>query len=141
MVADTVAIQVPQPLYRRLERLAELTQRPLESLIVQTLSSTIPLLPDDLPPATRDSLLALEHLSDDELWRVARMVFPEEQYAQFDALRERRRAGSITEPEQVTLDHLFQESDLLILRKAYAAVLLKWREHRLPTLAELETQA
>ena len=29
---------------------------------------------------------------------------------------------------------------LLSLRKAYAAVLLKWRGHRLPALTELTTQ-
>jgi hypothetical protein len=30
------------------------------------------------------------------------------------------------------------EADLLVLRKAYAGVLLKWRGHKVPTLAELE---
>ena len=67
MTTDTVAIQVPQPLYHRLERMAALTQRSLESLVVQALSSSIPLLPDDLPPAMRDTLVALERLSDEEL--------------------------------------------------------------------------
>ena len=41
---------------------------------------------------------------------------------------------------QRTIDRLAQEADLLALRKAYAAVLLKWRGHRLPSLAELEAQ-
>jgi hypothetical protein len=35
---------------------------------------------------------------------------------------------------------LRQKADQLMLRKAYAYVLLKWRGHRLPTLAELEAQ-
>ena len=140
MTTDTVAIQVPQSLYHRLERMADLTQRPLESLVVQALSSSIPLLPDDLPPAMRDALVALERLSDDELQQEAGATFPAEQYEQYAALREKRRARTITAPEQATLAHLAQEADLLTLRKAYAAVLLKWRGHRLPTLAELEAQ-
>ena len=140
MTTDTVAIQVPQSLYHRLERIADLTQRPLESLVVQALSSSIPLLPDDLPPAMRDALVALERLSDDELQQVANATFPAEQAEHYAALREKRRASTITAPEQATLDHLAQAADLLTLRKAYAAVLLKWRGHRLPTLAELEAQ-
>ena len=55
MTTDTVAIRFPQPLYRRLDRLAPLTQRRLESLIVQPLSPTPPPLPDDLPAAQRDA--------------------------------------------------------------------------------------
>ena len=140
MITETIPIQVPEALYRRLERLAALTHRPVESLVVQTLSSSIPPLPDDLPAPTRDALTALEGLSDDELWQVVRSTFPETQYEQFAELRERRRAGTITPDEQATLDGLTQTADLLTLRKAYAAVLLKWRGHRLPTLAELESQ-
>lgn len=138
MTTETIAIQVPEPLYRRLERLAALSGRPLESLITQTLSASIPPLPDDLPAPTRDALTALEALSDDDLWQIARSTVPEVQYEQFVELREKQRVGMITPDEQATLDHLVQESDLLVLRKAYAAVLLKWRGHRLPTLADLE---
>lgn len=100
MSDSTVAVQVPEAIYRRLERLAALTSRPLESLVAQALSSGMPPLPDDL--------------------------------------RERRRAGIITEPEQHALTSMAHEADLLMLRKAYAGVLLKWRGQKVPTLAELE---
>lgn len=66
MTAETVTIQVPQPLYARLERLARLTRRPVESLIAQPLSTSLPLLPDDLSAEQRGALLALESLPDDE---------------------------------------------------------------------------
>ncbi len=62
MTAETIAIQVPQPIYDRLERFAKLTSRPVESLVLQALSTSLPLLPDDLRPAQRDALLALEEL-------------------------------------------------------------------------------
>src|SRR5438093_13526507 len=103
MTTETVAVQVPEALYRQLERLAALTHRPVESLVVQTLSSSIPPLPDDLPAPTRDALTALESLGDDELWQVVRSTFPEPQYDQFVELREKRRAGTITPAEQATL--------------------------------------
>jgi len=140
MTTETMTIQVPEPLYRRLERLAALTHRPLESLIVQTLSSNIPPLPDDLPTPMRDALTALEGLSDDDLWEIVRSSAPEGQHEQFSELREKRRAGIIAPDEQVNLDRFTQEADLWTLRKAYAAVLLKWRGHRLPSLAEISAQ-
>jgi hypothetical protein len=132
---ETIPIQVPEALYRRLERLAALTRRPVESLVVQTPSSSIPPLPDDLSAPARDALTALEGFSDDELWQVVRSTFPEAQHEQFAELREQRRAGTITPDQQTALDSLSQEADLLTLRKAYAAVLLKWRGHRLLSLA------
>ena len=137
MTTDTVAIQVPQTLYRRLERLAQLTRRPLESLIVQTLLSNLPPLPDDLPAAQRDALVALEGLSDDELWQVTRSAMLEGDQEQFAALRDKRRAGTLTPAQRTVLDQLAQGADLLTLRKAYAAVLLTWRGHRLPTPDDL----
>lgn len=134
-----VAVQVPEAIYRRLERLAALTNRPLENLVAQTLSSGLPPLPDDLPVTMREALLALEHLRDVELEQVVRGGMSEAPIEQYEELRERRRTGVITEPEQQALTVMTQEADLLMLRKAYAAVLLKWRGQPLPTLAELES--
>lgn len=140
MTTETMTIQVPETLYRRLERLAALSGRPVESLIMQTLSASIPPLPDDLPVPTRDALTSLEDLSDDVLWQIVRSDMPEAEYEQFTELRAKRRAGTIGPDEQATFDHLTQEADIRTLRKAYAAVLLKWRGHRIPTLAELSGQ-
>jgi len=141
VTVQTVAIEMPQPLYRRIERLAKLTRRPLEKIVVQTLDSNVPTLPDDLPEGMRGDLLALEGLNDDALWQVARSTFNPEQRRRISLLLEKNRLGTITEPERATLAQLRREADQLMLRKAYAYVLLKWRGYRLPTLAELETQA
>lgn len=133
MAAETMAIQVPQALYRRLERLADLTAQPLDRLIAQALSASLPLLPDDLPPAWRDALLALEGLDDAALERATLATFPEARHAQFAALRGQARDERLDPADQATLDRLAAEADLLTLRKAYAAVLLKWRGVRLPS--------
>ena len=134
MATDIITLHLPDGLYRRLERLALLTRQPLEGLIVRTLSATLPPLPDDLPATARDALQALEALSDDELWQVTRATFPKDQYARLADLRDFRREGSLTADNQTELDQLLQAADLLVLQKAYAAVLLKWHGHRLPAL-------
>jgi hypothetical protein len=125
-------------LYRRLERLATLTNRPLESLLEQALNAGLPQLPDDLPPAMREALLQLEALSDDDLQRVVRERMNAADVEQFDELRERRRAGVIAAVEGQRLQELAEHADLLMLRKAYAAVLLKWRGQPVPAPAALE---
>lgn len=140
MTVQRMAIQMPQSLYRRLERLAEISRRPLENVVVQTLDSSVPPLPDDLPEEMRGDLLALEALDDDALWQVARGTVSPERQEQHRLLLEKNRLGTIAESERETLVQLRREADQLMLRKAYAYVLLKWRGHRLPTLAELEAQ-
>lgn len=132
MALDTITIHLPDDLHRRLERMAETTGQPLERLIVRTLLSSLPALPDELPPASRDALETLESLTDAELWRITRATFPEDQYKRVTILREQRRNGTLRPNDQRELDRLLEEADLLTLKKAYAAVLLRWRGHRLP---------
>lgn len=135
MDTGTIEIHMPDVLLHRLERLAELTHRPLESLIVQRLSSSLPSLPEDLSPKWRDALLALESLADDELQRVAASMMSEIEYGRLSGLRDKDAEGTLTPDEQAKLDGLWQAADLLTLRKAYAAVLLKWRGAEAPTTA------
>ena len=135
MAVDAITIHLPDGLYRRLERLASLTQQPLEGLIVKTLSSSLPPLPDDLAPAFRDALLALESLPDDELQQIADATMPEVAYERLSALRDERRERPLISNEQAELDRLSQDADTLVLRKAYAAVLLTWRGQRLSSPA------
>lgn len=71
VTVHTVAVQMPQQLYSRLERLAELSRRSLESVVLQTLDSNIPPLPDDLPDEMRSDLSKLENLGDSSKHRHA----------------------------------------------------------------------
>jgi len=132
-----VTIEVSQPLYARLQRVAALTHRPIESLVEQALAEGLPPLPDDVPARYRDALAALETQPDAQLWQAVYATLPAAVAQQLAALRERRRDGQLSATDEATLADLQHEAELLPLRKAYAAVLLKWRGHRLPTLAEL----
>lgn len=62
MSAHTIALQMPDPLYLRLQRLAAFTQRPVESLVLQALEAQIPPLLEDMPAPIRGDLVALEAL-------------------------------------------------------------------------------
>jgi hypothetical protein len=137
MATDAITLHLPDDLYHRLERLASLTRQPLEGLIIRTLSSNLPPLPDDLSPATRDTLQALEHLSNDDLWHTTNATMPTSEYERLTTLREQRHERTLTTEEQAELDTLMQAADLLTLQKAYAAVLLKWRGQQLPPVSAM----
>lgn len=139
MASDAITIHVPDDLYSRLERLAGLTKQPLEGLIVKTLSANLPALPDELSPTTRDALQMLEGLSDAEVSQRAQATFPQDQYERLTQLRERRHECTLIMEEREELDRLLAAADLLTLEKANTAVLLRWRGHRLPSLAALST--
>jgi predicted DNA-binding protein len=138
MPEQTIAIQLPQPLYQRLRRLAELTRRPLESLVLQALDANVPPLLDDMPEPIRTDLAALEELDDAALRQVAQGVWSPKQHARYTALVAKERTGMITPSEHAALEELYQQANRHMLRKAYANALLKWRGYQLPTLAELE---
>ena len=65
------------------------------------------------------------------------MVAPEQQ-EELEELQDKQRSSALSKAEAERLAALHHVADELMLRKAYAAVLLKWRGHRLPTLADLE---
>lgn len=135
MSDPTITIQMPQPLYQRLQRLSEITHRPLESLICQSLDAHLPPLLEDMPEAMREDLNALEKLDDEVLRQVAQGVWSAEQHERYTELLEQDRTGTLTPSEQVTLEDLYQDANRHMLLKAYAHALLKWRGHDLPPLA------
>ena len=131
-------IEIPANLYRRLERVAALTHRPMEELVRQALEAGVPPLPENLPAPMRDDLIALEGLSDEALWQAAQSRLGEAEARRQSELLEKNSSGTITEHERQTLADLRNQTDQLMLRKAYALVLLRWRGHRLPPLATSE---
>ncbi len=78
-------------------------------------------------------------MDDERLWQIEQATFPAEQYRQFADLRDKQRATGFTPAQEAELARLTELADLLMLQKAYAAVLLRWRGHRLPPLATPET--
>ena len=65
-------------------------------------------------------------------------VLSPERWAEYEALLDRKKTGALTNAEEERLATLRREADVLTFRRGYAAVLLKRRGHRLPTLQELE---
>jgi hypothetical protein len=136
---ETLTIQLPVAAARRLRHVAEIARRPVDEVIAETLHASLPPLLEDLPPALREGLADLEALSTTDLWQQLYAEFDPERLARYDDLLAANAAGTLNETEQRELALLRAEADHLMFRRAYAALLLKWRGERVPTLAELET--
>jgi hypothetical protein len=135
-MAQTVTLELPQTIYLPARRMAEVTNRSLEDLLVSALKASLPPL-DGLPSELVEDLVELESLDDESLRQVMVSKVPTAQQRELDRLLHKNQAGTLTEQERQKLDWLQREADRVMLRKARAAVLLRFRGHRLPTLEEL----
>jgi hypothetical protein len=135
-MAQTVTLELPQTIYLPARRMAEVTNRSLEDLLVRALEASLPPL-DGLPSELVEDLVELESLDDESLRQVMVSKVPTAQQRELDRLLRKNQAGTLTEQERQKLDRLQREADRVMLRKARAAVLLRFRGHRLPTLEEL----
>jgi hypothetical protein len=135
---EQVIIRLPANAARRLRRVAEIAHRSVDEVITETLSSTLPPLLEDVPAQFRDLLHELEPFSTTSLWKVMHEMMREGKQSRYDALLAFTRNGDLETAEREEFSKLQNEADRLMIRKAYAALLLKWRGERIPALGELE---
>lgn len=138
IATEMVTIRLPAHALNRLRRVAEIARRPVDEVVAETLQSTLPPLLDDLPPTFQPWLAQMESWPNEALRRQLYASVDDETLDRYDDLLAQNAAGKVTTDERRELDNLRQQSDLIMFRKAYAALLLKWRGERIPTLTELE---
>jgi hypothetical protein len=137
---ETLTIHLPVSAARRLRRVAEIARRPVDEVLADTLYATLPPLLEDVPAAFQADLAHLETLPSEALHEQMRALLRPENVTCYETLQAIRAERGLTKAEQQQWESLRLEADRLMFRKAYAAVLLKWRGERIPTLAELEAQ-
>jgi len=138
---ETLTIHLPANAVHRLRRVAEISGRPVDEVIANTLQVGLPPLLEDVPEAFRRDLARLEALANEGLWHYLREELPASQIARYDQLLAANASGTLDEAGRGELAQLRRAADSLMFRKAYAALLLRWRGERVPSLAELEAEA
>jgi hypothetical protein len=83
-------------------------------------------------------LAALEELPTEQLRQELKRGADTDTLDRYDALLAANADGTLDQTGQQELAGLRAQADRRMFRRAYAALLLKWRGERLPTLAELE---
>ena len=137
MATRRVTIELPEPVFRQLTRIAEVTHQPVEVLVAQSVISNLPPSVDNASPELQLEVLRMQSLSTEELVKIAQALVEPEQHERQTELLAKNEEGLLTTEEQQELFALRQAADQLMLRKAYAWSLLRWRGQRIPALKEL----
>ena len=131
-MAETLTLQIPDTIYRRLVDMASATGRPLEEIVLRVLEVGSSPTWTDVPEPFQSDLAALDRLDNDALWHIAYGQMPTEVSEQFEAVLESPDHPSITSYDQAHLDELQTEGDRFMLRKAQSATILRWRGCHVP---------
>lgn len=138
---QTITISLPDKIYQRLQHAAAIAGKADHELAAQSVQESLPPLMDTIPARYRGELRAMEKLANGELWAIARDSVDEKSQRKLSRLLRKNSLGTITKGERELLAELSSLVDQVMLKKAYALLLLKWRGQRIPSLVELENEA
>jgi predicted transcriptional regulator len=127
MTMQEMTVRLPETVFHRLLGMAKTTHQSVDEVLSQSIRGNLPPLVDDLPPEMRDEVARLAQLSDTELWAVVDVPLSQTQWRRHEALLEKNAAGEISPSELDELARLRDAVDRWVLRRSYAAALLKWR--------------
>ncbi len=133
----TITLTVPEHVYQHLSRTAHATNQSLESVLSTMLHTILPEL-DDVSDELARELDELEQLPTATLRQVLHETVAAEQQTELAQLLAEQHFRELDNAEQHQLRRLQAQADRIMLRKARAAVFLRLRGQRLPTLAELQ---
>jgi len=137
MTVQRITIDLPDAVFRALVRLAEATDQPVELIVTQSVLSNLPPSIDNAAPELQAELLRMQVLSNEEILAIAQTQVAPERSQRHQELLAKNEARLLTSEERQELSALRQAADQLMLCKAYAWSLLRWRGQRIPTLEEL----
>jgi hypothetical protein len=123
-----VKIQLSQRLYQRVEETAHQTGCGVSELIVSTLETRVPPLPDRLPPELAADLGRWSLLDNEALLAIANAFLPAKQQRRYSTLLRQANAGRLNAREQAEWSALQQEYLRFSQNKAKAQFLLAQRK-------------
>jgi hypothetical protein len=129
-------VELPEDLHERVRRAAKGMNQSLEKALVNIVRAATPSL-EKVSAEYRADLKAMEDLGDEELWTILRSRSVPAKQRRLERLLDKNQRGSLTAQERIALAELRADSDRLMLERSYAALLLKYRGHRVPNLDKL----
>ena len=136
-MSQTITLTLPDNFFQPLQRTARAMNQPIEEVLLHALQASLPSL-EGLPDDLLENLTALEMLDDQSLWQVMGERVPATLQRALSELLDRQQSVTLTDAQEQQLTALQRQADLVMLRKARAAVLLRFRGKRIPTLTELD---
>lgn len=122
----TVSVQLPEAIYRRLQRVAESTHRPVEDVLADTMEVALPQFVD-LPEDLAAELAAMDRFSDAALQAAAESSFSRAQQRRLNQLNHAGGSRPLTPAEAAEQIQLIEAYDHAVVRRARAMALLSYR--------------
>lgn len=114
-MSTQVTVNLPDEVYERAERLAQLSHREVAEVLAETIAVSLPVL-----RPRPDTPAALETLPDAEVLALADLQLPATHDRRLSVLLDRQQSGSMNEAERAELSALFQRYQEGLLQKAQA---------------------
>lgn len=114
-MSTRVVLTLPDEVYRRAERLAQLSHRDVADVLADTLALSLPPLKSPSEP-----LRPVTELSDEEVLALADSQMSADEDGRLGLLLDKQQAGELTEAEYLELSALMQVYEEGLLRKAQA---------------------
>ena len=139
-MATTIPVQIPEALFRKLKRAADLTHRSVEDIAVTSLEAALPSA-SNLPHDIANELAAMHLFSDEALWAAAASSFSPAEEHRLNQLNTAAGERDLTPAEDAEQQSLIAAYRRAVLRRAKALAVLAQRGHRIPLTAEAEVAA
>jgi hypothetical protein len=136
MAGIEVQLSVSKPLYQRLEQAARLAQCAVQDVIVSTLETALPVLPEPLQLEDAADLTRLALLDDETLRALTVTFLPRHQQRRFTTLLRKEEEGRLRGGERQEWEALKHTYRRLAHLKAQAQFLLDQRAQGRKTQAD-----
>jgi uncharacterized membrane protein len=100
MTPVRVTIELPEPVFRQLARIAEAMQQSVEVLAAQSVLSNLPPSVDNASAEMQPELLKMQHLSIEELLAIANAQVEPSQHKRHVELLDKNKEGLLTSEER-----------------------------------------
>ncbi len=134
---QSLTIELLMPVYQQLASIAASTKQSMEAIVLQSISGNLPPSVENMPVSIQPELLAMQTQDNEKLLITAHSRIPTKQQERHQDLLDKHSSDSINPEEKLELSQLRQNADSLMVRKAYAWSILRWRGHRVPSLQDL----
>ena len=131
MTERKVTVTLPESLYMRAKETADAASLSIEKVLEQSIWRALPGLEEDLPKQTRNDLVRLSLLTDEELWSIANTEMASDAQDRLEELVDRQKLTGLTGSEQAELDQLITQAQNIMLKKAEAYRLLSFRGYKI----------
>lgn len=132
-MSQIVTVNLPEPVYQRLKKRAEHTQRSVEDELVEMAATIMP-EEEKLPTELANTVAALQLLDDKTLWQAARTHLSAKLIARMERLHDQRRSRNLIKMEEKELAELLKEYEKAIVIRSEAMGILMERGYDISKL-------